>query len=338
MENKPALTPKDLFSTDKVKAKFQELLGSRAQGFITSVLQVIADPKFKDVDPNSVYHAAATAATLDLPINNNLGFAYIVPYKQWVDAGNGNMKQVPVAQFQMGYKGFIQLAQRSGQFKTISAAPIYEGQLVEENPLTGFIFDFTKRPSEGTKIIGYAAYFSLINGFEKTFFMPIENITGHAKKYSQSYKKEATGIWKDDFDGMAIKTVLKLVLSKYAPLSIEMQRGVITDQSVVKDSETLDVEYVDNQTQELPEIDKELERKVLLLQDCASVKEVQSLQVNPAHKDWPAELFTERIGAIRQTAREKVIELGKQKVGLDPNSEQYGFIQQEIEELERNAK
>jgi recombination protein RecT len=349
------VTTKDLFSQDKVKSKFHELLGARAPSFITSVLQAVSsNAALKDADPHSVYHAAATAATLDLPINNNLGFAYIVPYRQWVDDGNGNQKQVSVAQFQLGYKGFIQLAQRSGQFKTISASPIYEGQLVEENPLTGFLFDFTKRPAEGTKVIGYAAYFRLLNGFEKTLYMPAETVGSHAKKYSKTYAKTGKGLWKDDFDGMAIKTVLKLLLSKFAPLSIEMQRGVITDQSVIKDSDTMDVDYVDNQNEiDQPEIDKEEERMRLMVNDCKSAKELTDLMEK--YPDWPADLFTARAAELgndkkeqaqadlarilhNKPIREKITKLEAQQEGVDSQDAKYLTLQEEIETLQKQLK
>src|SRR5699024_1683838 len=137
--------PKQLFSAQKVHKKFQEVLGQKAQGFITSVLQAISNSDMlANSDANSVYSAAMSAAVLDLPINPNLGFAYIIPYRN---------KGKTVAQFQMGYKGFIQLCQRSGQFKTISATPIYEGQIEKENPLTGFEFNFDNQISN--KVIGY---------------------------------------------------------------------------------------------------------------------------------------------------------------------------------------
>jgi recombination protein RecT len=230
------LTTKALFSQDNVKAKFEELLGKKASGFMTSVLQVVASNQLlAKADPPSVYHAAAVAATLDLPINNNLGFAYIVPY-------NDKRQGKCVAQFQMGYKGFIQLAQRSGQFLTISAAKVYKGQLISEDPLKGFEFDWTKKESD--EVIGYAAYFKLLNGFEKTLYMTSAELNAHGTKFSQTFKK-GYGLWKDDFDSMALKTVTKLLLSKYAPLSIEMQKAVTTDQSVIKNSETDDVEYID---------------------------------------------------------------------------------------------
>jgi recombination protein RecT len=237
---KPQHPMKAFFGQDLIKEKFTEMLGRKAPAFITSVLQIAMSNKLlANADPMSVFNAAATAATLDLPINSNLGFAYIIPYKTKGDNG----QYVDVAQFQLGYKGFIQLAQRSGQFKTISSTPIYEGQLVEQNPLMGYMFDFTKKQSE--VVIGYAAYFELLNGFQKTLYMTKAEIERHGTKYSKTFAK-GYGLWKDDFDAMASKTVLKLLLSKFAPLSVDMQRAVISDQSVIKDYDTIDVEYVDN--------------------------------------------------------------------------------------------
>lgn len=248
MENK--LTIKGYFTRANVKSKFEELLGERAAGFVTSVLQTVAsNDMLRKADPTTVFHAAAVAATLDLPINNNLGFAYIIPYN--TKQSDGSFKTV--AQFQMGYKGFIQLAQRSGQFKTISATHVYEGQLVSENPLTGFVFDFSKKTSD--KIIGYASYFELLNGFQKTMYMTTEDINKHGKRFSKTFQR-GFGLWKDDFDGMAIKTVIKLILSKYAPLSIEMKHAVISDQALINDSDTEDITYIDNES--TPEDIKEI--------------------------------------------------------------------------------
>lgn len=266
-------TLKEFFEQDNVKGKFQELLGKRSQGFITSVLQIVTNnDMLKKADQMSIYNSAAVAAILDLPLNNNLGFAYIVPYNQSYQDEQGTWKKKQVAQFQLGYKGFIQLAQRSGQFKTIASTPIYEGQLIEENPLTGFVFDFTKKKSE--TVIGYAAYFALINGFEKVFYMTVAELKKHGKSFSQTFKNDK-GLWKDNFDAMANKTVIKLLLSKYAPLSIEMQRAIITDQAVINNAETQDVSYVDN-TDDMP--DKEAERVVLLLNDAKTIEDVEALQ------------------------------------------------------------
>lgn len=291
------LTTKGLFSTDKARKKFEELLGKRAPGFITSVLQAVtSNDKLKNADPNTVLQAAAMAATLDLPINNNLGFAYIVPYSTTKEV-EGRKIRVSVAQFQMGYKGFIQLAQRSGQFKTISASPIYKGQLISEDPLKGFEFDFTKKESD--EVIGYAAYFQLLNGFEKTLYMTREELEKHGKKFSQTFK-QGFGLWKDEFDSMAVKTVLKLLLAKFAPLSIEMQRAVVTDQAIINDAETEDVTYIDASSEpvELTPEEKEAERVRLMLEDCKTVQDVIELQEkNP---DWDVQLFEDRKEQIKQ--------------------------------------
>lgn len=222
---------KDYFSNDQVRSKFAEVLGTKTASFCTTVVQIASQSEMlQKCDPASIMQSAMVAATLDLPVNPNLGFAYILPY---------GLK----AQFQLGYKGLIQLAQRSGQFINISATPIYDGQIVAENPLTGYVFDFTKKSS---KVVGYAAYFKLLNGFEKTLYMSVEQLQAHGKKYSQTYKK-GFGLWADDFDSMAQKTVIKLLLSKYAPLSVEMSKALVADQAVIEDADTMDVTYVDNQ-------------------------------------------------------------------------------------------
>ena len=167
--------------------------------------------------------AAVVSASLDLPLDPNLGFAAIVPYGD-------------KAQFQIMYKGLIQLAMRSGQYKTIGVTEIYEGELISENRLTGeYVFDFTGKKSD--TIIGFAAYFSLLNGFEKTVYWPMSQVEAHGKRFSQTFKK-GYGLWKDDFTAMGKKTVLKSLISKYGPMSIEMQKATRYDQSVTKDIET----------------------------------------------------------------------------------------------------
>jgi len=223
------MTIKGFFHRDDVKSKFNELMGNRSAQFITSVLSVVNNNSYlKNASPESVFSSALMAATLDLPVNPNLGFAYIIPYGQQ-------------AQFQVGYKGLIQLALRSGQFKTISVTPVYEGQIKEQNPLTGFEFDWSNKQSD--KVVGYASYFSLINGFEKTMYMTTEEIQAHGKRFSKTY---GNGVWKSDYNAMAQKTVLKLLLSRFAPMSIELQKAVVADQAVIKDVDTMDVEYIDS--------------------------------------------------------------------------------------------
>jgi recombination protein RecT len=200
-------------------------------------------------------------------LNNSLGFAYIVPYNNKQKDGSYKVE----AQFQIGWRGLVQLAQRTGQYLAISTKIVYEGQFIEDETFEGYHFEWKNKKSE--IIIGYASYFRLINGFEKIYFMSAPEIKKHAKKYSQTYKKDQ-GKWMDDFDGMALKTVLKLNLSKYGPLSIEMQRAIIADQAIINDAETLDVTYADN---EVPEINKEAERILLMISDCKTLNDLNKI-------------------------------------------------------------
>lgn len=230
-------------SDAKIRQKFEEVLGKKTQGFLASVMQVANQPQLKGAVPATVINAAMMAATLDLPINNNLGFAYIVPYKRKFKDAQGKWSESLEAQFQMGYKGFIQLAQRSGQFARIAATPVFEGQLISANPLLGYEFDWTI-PNQG-EAIGYVAFFKLLNGFTAELYMSTADVKKHAGKYSQSFKY-GSGVWKDNFESMALKTVTKLLLSKQAPLSIEMQTAQLADQAIVRDVETNDFDYIDH--------------------------------------------------------------------------------------------
>jgi recombination protein RecT len=262
------MTVKSLFDREDVKKRFQAMLGKRSASFITSVLQCVAsNALLAKCDPASIYQSAAVAATLDLPLNNSLGFAYIVPYNTKFQDSKGNWLKKPVAQFQIGYKGYIQLAQRTGQFKSISATEIYEGQLKSQDPLKGFVFDFTAKKSD--KVIGYASYFELVNGFEKTMYMSVEEIKAHGKRYSKSFD-HATGLWKTDFHSMAIKTVLKLLISKYAPLSIDMQNAIDIDQ---RSEDGVDAEY----SEDLGTMDVEHENVTLMIEQAKTVEELESI-------------------------------------------------------------
>lgn len=239
---------KNLLERPEVQEKFKEMLGEKASGFTTSVLSAMnQNEMLKKADPNSVYMSALMAASLDLPINSNLGFAYIVPYNVKENGGF-----VVKAQFQIGYKGFKQLAIRTGQFQFIEESDVRDGELKERNRLTGEIgFEWINddKERESKPIIGYVSYFELKGGFKSTFYMSLEEIKSHALRYSQSYKK-GYGVWKDNFDVMAKKTVSKLNLSKNAPLSIDViHKAIAADQSVINDHETIDVDYVDNDEQ-----------------------------------------------------------------------------------------
>jgi recombination protein RecT len=244
-EQQLQLTVKNLFARDEVRNKFQELLGKRAPAFITSVLQTVSqNDMLTKAEPTSIYHSAAVAATLDLPLNGSLGFAYIVPYNQ--KQQDGSYRQV--AQFQMGYKGFIQLAQRSGTYKTINATDVRQGEIKRHDRLTGeieFEWEQNEEIREKLPVIGYAAFFELLNGFKKTTYKTVAELRGHGQKYSKTFSKTGS-LWNQSFESMATKTVLKLLISKYGPQSIDMQRAIITDQAVINDADTVDVTYVDN--------------------------------------------------------------------------------------------
>lgn len=239
---KEAKTLKGMLEMPAYKNKFNEMLGKKAAGFMSSIIAVANNNKLlAKAEPATVIGAAAQAAMLDLPINQSLGFAYIVPYKG-------------AAQFQLGYKGYIQLAQRSGQYVDIGAKTVYEGELEYENRLLDK-FKFGDRT--GDKVIGYLAYFRLTNGFEKMLFMTLDEMIAHAKKYSQSYKGGTDKWGLADFNVMAEKTVLKRLLSKFGPLSIEsvqMSQALSNDGGVISmnkdgdfdvnfDGETIDAEY-----------------------------------------------------------------------------------------------
>lgn len=229
-----AVEVKNILANVNVQERFKEILGKKATGFMASLIN-ISTSKLKGIEPYSVVSSAMIAATLDLPIDPNLGFAWIVPYGR-------------KAQFQMGYKGFVQLALRTGQYKNINVIEIHKGQLKSYNPLTEELeLDFENK--ESNEIIGYAAYFKLINGFEKTIYWSKEKVTMHGKRFSKTFKN---GPWKTDFDAMAKKTLLKNTLSKWGILSIDMQTAIQADQAVVKkgvlDGEDVDInlDYIDN--------------------------------------------------------------------------------------------
>lgn len=214
-----------------IQKMLEERLHSRAGQFTTSLISLVnANKGIAECTPITVIQAALTAAAMDLPINQNLGFAYIVPYKN-----HGKME----AQFQMGWKGFVQLAQRSGKFKTINTTEVKEGEVKTRDRMTGELeFEWIEDDAErgSAKTVGYLAYFELLNGFRKSLYMTKQEVEGHAGRYSQAYKARGKSSfkspWETDFDLMAQKTAIKLLLSKFAPLSTEMQEAVAADQSV----------------------------------------------------------------------------------------------------------
>lgn len=228
----------------KTQEYLQNVLSEKKNSFVNNITALVSNnQKLQECEPLSLMYAGIKATALDLPLDANLGFAYVIPFRN-------NKENKVEAQFQMGYKGFIQLAIRSGQFKTINVTEVKEGELIEWDMLSGEV-KFKALPNrEELKTIGYAAYFRLTNGFEKTLYSTVESIEKHAKKYSQTYSSsnqyvQKSSKWNTDFDAMAKKTVLKLLLSRFAPLSVEMQSAIINDQSIITEKGN---KYVDNDT------------------------------------------------------------------------------------------
>jgi len=230
-------------STDAVKANIVSVIGEKdAQRFISSVVSAVqANPDLAECTNSSILSAALLGHSLKLPQSPQLAFFYLVPYKN-------SKKGVKEAQFQVGYKGLIQLAMRSGQYQKINVTAIKEGELKSYDPITeDFEFeavkDFEKRQKLPT--IGYYAYFILNNGFKKEIYWSKERMEEHAKKYSTSYRKGwDSSVWKSDFEAMAFKTLIRALISKWGIMSIEMESAYTSDMAVLDENGNPD--YVDN--------------------------------------------------------------------------------------------
>lgn len=275
---------KGLLESENVKNRIREVQGKNAASFVTSIIQIAnSNALLANAEPSSIVSAAMTAATLNLPLNNNLGLSYIIPFKEKQKDGTYLTK----AQFQIGWKGLVRLAQRSGQFLRLNSGVVKEGEIVSFDRLSGdieFNWEQDDEARKKLKPMGYFGYFKLINGYEHIYYMTMAEINEHAKKYSQTFKK-GFGVWVDDFDAMAQKTVLKLLISKFAPLSIDVIDAIEKDQSVMKydeDTDTIDVEaYVDNET---PEIDPEEERVVFLIKEAKTQDDLDFVKVHASEK------------------------------------------------------
>lgn len=262
-------TPQGFIKDMNVQKMITDRLGKRAGQFTTSLLSLVnANAKIAECTPVTIVQAALTAASMDLPINQNLGFAYIVPYKNNKNI-DGKWVTTMEAQFQMGWKGFVQLAQRSGKFKTINTTDVREGEVTDRDRMTGELkFNWITSDKDRNKkdVVGYLAYFELLNGFSKSLYMTREEVEAHAGRYSQAYKSSSKNSkfqtpWQSDFDLMAQKTALKLLLSKFAPLSTEMQEAIAADQSVDDGSGR---SYIDNPGGD-PEVRADDDKKAAIL-------------------------------------------------------------------------
>lgn len=221
----------DTLHSPQTQTYLERALMSKKNSFVNNISSLVANnTALQACDPRSIIYAGIKATVLDLPLDPNLGFAYVIPY--------ANRKAgITEAQFQIGYKGFIQLAIRSGQFRTINVTDVKDGEVKHFDLLTGETRFEALPAREKLTTVGYAAFIRLTNGFEKTLYMTKEEVEAHAYEYSQTYKADkdkgwSSSQWSKNFDAMARKTVLKLLLSRFAPLSIEMQQAIASDQAV----------------------------------------------------------------------------------------------------------
>lgn len=229
----------------------------RSAKFIAAISSAVAtNPSLQECDAGSILSGALLGEALNLSPSPQLGQYYLVPFDQ--KKYNEKTKKYEViskkAQFQLGYKGYIQLAIRSGQYKDIDVIEVREGEYLGRNKITGkhqfeFIEDEVER--ENKPIIGYMAYFEYLNGFYKNLYWSKEKMQKHALEYSQAYASDVKkgtnySFWSKDFDGMAFKTMLRQLISKWGIMSIDMQEALTKDMSVIKEDGTCD--YVDNQS------------------------------------------------------------------------------------------
>lgn len=233
---------------ENLRNRFQELLGQRTPQFISSVVSLVnADEKMQKAffeSPMTIIQSALKAASFDLPIDQNLGYAYIVPFNNYKDG-----EKKTEATFILGWKGMHQLAIRTGAYRTINVVDIREGELKSYNRLTEdikiqFIEDEDER--EKKSVIGYVGYYKLVNGAEKTIYMTVKQIENHEKKFRKGdYQTKG---WRENFDAMARKTVYRRLIGKWGVMSIEYQNS--------KDgynlAEQMKEEYIDNGSTDEP--------------------------------------------------------------------------------------
>lgn len=250
-QSRPVDILKSMLKADSVQEQFTNALGKHRDAFIASVIDLYtSDKQLQTCKPQDIIAQALKAASMQLPISKALGFAYIVVYNNSVkvqdEHGRDKWIKVPTPTFIPGYKGYIQLAMRTGQYRYINADFVYEGELRQINRLTGEVALDGERKSD--KIVGYFGYIELLNGFSKTLYMSVDDMAKYAKSYAPSLGKDTTVEaliklanteqsgkqvgWLGNFNDMALKTVTRRLLSKYGYLSVEMQGAVADDIAV----------------------------------------------------------------------------------------------------------
>lgn len=260
-----------MLNAESVQAQFRNALGEHKDTFVASIIDLYnADRSLATCKTADIVKECLKAATLKLPLNKALGFSYVVVYKNNVKQPDGSWKQIPTPTFILGYKGYIQMAMRTGQYRTINADVVYEGELQKGNKLTGEINLNGEKKSD--KVVGYFCHFELLNGFSKTLYVPVEEMAVYAKKYSPSINKNTTaeqliekanaGIserkavgWEGNFNDMAIKTVVRRLLSKYGYLSVEMQNAMAGEVAAEDNAMNARTEMAENVGSQIVDID-----------------------------------------------------------------------------------
>ena len=259
-----------LLSQSEITGRFNELLGKKAQGFISTLIQVVnTNHLLKEADRTTILNAAAMAASMDLSINPNLGFAYLIPYKN-------NRRQIVECQFQIGSKGLVQLGHRTKLYTGMNSIEIHESNFVSWNPFTEELELNFRVPKEGD-IVGFASWFQLTNGFVKRLYWTKEEVTKHAKRYSKSWG-QASSSWTKNFDSMGRKTLLKTIIRGYGPMSVDLENAILADQSVIKEGK---FDYVDApKGLEIDALNQESERKSCMdyMVKCKTLEDLQKCE------------------------------------------------------------
>lgn len=218
------ITLSGLLQSPAADKRLEDLLGNRKDKFVSALLQLSQMGNLAKCAPTSILNAAITAATLDLSLNTSIGEAWIVPFYD-------KHSRTTLAQFQLGFKGFIALGHRTGKYVRMKAPAIDKSQFQYFDPIEEKVYaDFSVEPSG--EIAGYMGEIRLSNGFKKVVWWPKEKLIEHAKTYSQTFKKNGTGLWLTHFDRMATKTVIKLLIDRWGPKSLELATAISADQSV----------------------------------------------------------------------------------------------------------
>ena len=291
----------------------------RNQQFVANLVSAVSNnPTLAECEQVSIVSAALQAEALHFPINNSLGYVYLVPFskKEWNQKTKQREEVCKIAQFQIGYKGYIQLAIRSGQYKAIEVTEVKEGEVGAFNPINGFTFnwiqDYSKRKSART--VGYMGYLKLMNGFEKQLYISVEEMLDHANTYSQAFDKDIyarlqngevitdekgkdmswkfSSFWYKNFDEMGKKTVIRQLISKWGIMSVEMQEAYIKDQTEMAADGTYN--YVDSN------IEDKQEKETATIEPTIESEQIQ--ESKPAQEEQPTqeEIFAKHLSGIKQ--------------------------------------